>query len=96
MIQAKKVINEAVNNSTPRRKKALIKKGIILSNEEKLKIESESKIVVRVKRALKQLKHQQTKEGQKRYQLMTCSLVGRAHREEAGVFAEFTCTTIQY
>lgn len=66
-----------MQNATPRKKKALLKTGLFHSNDEKLEMETNAKIVARVKKALNVLKRQKTKEGKNQYQLLTRSIVGK-------------------
>jgi len=67
-------IEKAVKSASPRKKSALLKTGLFASAK---KNETNAKIVAQVKRRLKFLKRQRTKQGRSHYQLFTRSLVGK-------------------
>jgi hypothetical protein len=73
-------IDQAVHNATPRRKRAVIDKGFVLSAEEKSKRKLETKIV---KHALQNLKKEHTIYGRKQYRQFVRSLVGKYTAEHS-------------
>ena len=70
-------IDTAMQNATPKKREALKRRGLLIPISSKLKVETDKKIVARVKRALNELKRKQTKEGRSRYQLLTRTIAGK-------------------
>lgn len=62
----------------PQRKKSALKgKGLLLTPNAKQTMEKDNKFVSRIKRSLKELKNNRTREGRSQYQLLTRSTVGK-------------------
>ena len=70
-------IDQEIQDATPQKKKALKDKGLLFSPNSKQKIETNAKIITRLKRSLKELKRNNTKHGRNQYQLLTRSIVGK-------------------
>ncbi|XP_033727671.1 uncharacterized protein LOC117317004 [Pecten maximus] len=76
-------VEDVVNNTTPKKRKALHNKGILLTPSTKHRYETNSKIVARLKTSLGKLKKETTKVGRNKYKIVMKSIVGRCAVQNA-------------